>query len=450
MTGLTSALYLQKQGFEVTVLDVRPHAGGVIQTHREGGFVYESGPNTGVIGNPETVELFHELKGLCDLETANPAAKSRWIWKGRKWEPLPSGLWQYLRTPLFSAKDKLKLFAEPWQKKGNDPNEPLDKLVLRRLGKSFLDYAVDPFIGGVYAGNPGYLVPRFALPKLYNLEQNHGSFIRGAMAKHKQPKTERDKLATREVFSAKNGLGCLIDAMVQRIGHTNMVLGCEDISVSHEKHENGHSTYHVKGTKAGMPVHIDTPWLVTTGGAHTLRKLLPFVAPDLLAPIDELIYAKVVLVTLGFEKWQGIPINAFGGLVPSCENRDILGVLFTSSFFESRAPQGGALLSVFLGGMMHPHMFELPDETIMRLVEKELTGMLQLPSFNPSFARVFKYRHAIPQYGASTEQRLQAVSIIESMYPGLVLGGNLRDGIGMADRIKQGRSIAEELGKSCI
>ena len=34
---------------------------------------------------------------------------------------------------------------------------------------------------------------------------------------------------------------------------------------------------------------------------------------------------------------------------------------------------------------------------------------------------------------------------IESQFPGLILGGNLRDGIGMADRIRQGTQIANKL-----
>lgn len=50
----------------------------------------------------------------------------------------------------------------------------------RRLGKSFLNYAVDPFLSGVYAGDPLKLITRYALPKLYNLEQQYGGFIKMA------------------------------------------------------------------------------------------------------------------------------------------------------------------------------------------------------------------------------------------------------------------------------
>ena len=46
LTGLTTAFYLKKYGFKVTVLEKSNRCGGVINTHNEKGFIYESGPNT--------------------------------------------------------------------------------------------------------------------------------------------------------------------------------------------------------------------------------------------------------------------------------------------------------------------------------------------------------------------------------------------------------------------
>ncbi|HAX96357.1 MAG TPA: protoporphyrinogen oxidase, partial [Prolixibacteraceae bacterium] len=82
LTGLTAAYYLKKQGHSVTIFEKGTKPGGVIQTHNENGFIYESGPNTGVLGNPEAVELLEALYPLCELEVADQAAKTRWIWKG--------------------------------------------------------------------------------------------------------------------------------------------------------------------------------------------------------------------------------------------------------------------------------------------------------------------------------------------------------------------------------
>ena len=55
----------------------------------------------------------------------------------------------------------------------------MGSLAERRLGRSFVDYAVDPFLSGVYAGNPYQLPTRLALPKLYDLEQRYGSSLKG-------------------------------------------------------------------------------------------------------------------------------------------------------------------------------------------------------------------------------------------------------------------------------
>ena len=93
-----------------------------------------------------------------------------------RFHALPSGLWSAITTPLFTLKDKFRILGEPWRKKGTDPNESVGSLAERRLGRSFVDYAVDPFLSGVYAGNPCQLPTRLALPKLYDLEQRLWKF----------------------------------------------------------------------------------------------------------------------------------------------------------------------------------------------------------------------------------------------------------------------------------
>ena len=49
--------------------------------------------------------------------------------------------------------------------------------VRRRLGVEFLDYAINPFVAGVYAGDPERLSVKHAFAKLYDLEQRYGSLI---------------------------------------------------------------------------------------------------------------------------------------------------------------------------------------------------------------------------------------------------------------------------------
>ena len=438
LTGLTAAWYLKKNGLTATIFERSGRAGGVIKTFHENGFVYEAGPNTGVLGNPEALELMEDLHPECRIEIADNAAKARWIWKGDRWEPLPSGLISAIKTPLFSLGDKLRILAEPFRKKGTNPDETLAQLVQRRLGKSFLQYAVDPFILGIYAGDPDYLVTKYALPKLYNLEQNYGSFIRGSMKKAKEPKSERDKKATREIFSIQGGLQNLIDALVKKTQEMPLLLNCGKITV--EPLSDGRFKVETENGQSGVFKTV-----ISTVGAHALNELIPFAFDENLANICCLRYAKVAQVSLGFKKWDGIPLKSFGGLVPFEEHRDILGALFISSFLKNRAPEEGALMSVFLGGLRRPEIAVLPDNEILAIVEREITSMMKLKEFHPDLVKIHHYDHAIPQYGPESGARLKTIREIEEKHPGLILAGNIRDGIGMADRIKQGRTIAEEI-----
>jgi oxygen-dependent protoporphyrinogen oxidase len=158
-------------------------------------------------------------------------------------------------------------------------------------------------------------------------------------------------------------------------------------------------------------------------------------------PVTTLSYAPVVQVAVGYKKWNGIPLDGFGGLIPSKENRNALGILFPSAIFEGRAPIGGALLSVFLGGVKKPELTEKPDEEIKSIVLNEIRDTLQEHN-PPDLIRIFRYPRAIPQYEITTGERLECIRKIEQEYPGLILAGNIRDGIGMADRVKQAKNIA--------
>jgi oxygen-dependent protoporphyrinogen oxidase len=434
LTGLTTAFYLKKAGIPFVVFEKEKRAGGVIQTHHDNGFTFEGGPNSGILSKPEVPELLEELKDDCTLEVADETAKARWIWKKDRWVPLPSGLISGVTTPLFSFSDKLRILGEPFRKKGNNPNESLAQLVLRRMGKSFLDYAIDPFILGIYSGDPARLITQYAFPKLYRLEQDYGSFIGGSVKKAKEPKTDRDKKATKEIFSVEGGLSNLIDALVKNVGNENIRLNCNGLSFSQKENKFSSSL------SSDQFSHV-----ISTTGGYVLEELFPFLEKEKLKSITKMEYSRVVQVSVGFSQWEGIPLKAFGGLVPFIEQRNILGALFLSSFFKNKAPQNGALLSVFMGGVRKPEFADYSDEKILKIVEQELTEMFKLKTFRPDLLKIFRYNHAIPQYSFESEEKLKAINALEKKHPGLVLAGNIRDGIGIADRIKQGKTIASEI-----
>jgi protoporphyrinogen/coproporphyrinogen III oxidase len=438
LTGLVTAFWLGKKGIDTAIIEKAGRTGGVIETHREEGFVYESGPNTGIASHPEVPELFDELAGLCEMEPADKRAKKRLIWKDGRWHPLPGGLKEAVHTPLFSTSDKFRLLLEPFRKKGTDPLESLEQMVRRRLGQSFLDYAVDPFISGIYAGDPAYLVPRYALPRLYALEQQYGSFITGAVAKTMKKKDEREKRVTGEVFSVRGGLSNLVSALES--GIPQIYTGISQLVVTPFNHG-----YMMQGKKDARDIAFTPEFVISTVNPFELDELFPFINRGDLEILKKLEYARVIQVVMGFSRWKGMELNAFGGLVPSREKRDILGILFPSSFLEGRAPEGGALLSVFLGGYRHPEVWSMPDQKVTDIALKETGNMLCQDGIRPDLLKIFRYKHAIPQYGKTTRERLETIARLHSAHRGLILGGNINEGIGMADRIRQGKRIADHV-----
>ena len=441
LTGLTAAFYLHKQGKRVAVIEKENRVGGQIESLHHKGFIFEKGPNTGVLSYPEVAELFQDLSPLCELETANEDAKRRLIWKGERFHEIPSSLLGGVTTSLFSLKDKFRILGEPFRAKGEDPNESVASLTRRRLGKSFLNYAVDPFLSGVYAGNPETLITKYALPKLYRLEQAYGSFIKGAIAKAKQPKTDRDKLANKKVFSAIGGLEQIPKAIAKKIGAHSFYLAAKDTAI---RPEGDH--WSTRFSREGNSFELLSKQVVTTVGGYALPQLLPFLERDILSKITNLRYAPVVQISVGIKDTGNLHFNAFGGLVPSCEKRDVLGILFPSACFEGRAPQKGALFSFFIGGVKRVELTQKTDEELTALVLDHLHSMLKFPKeVEPDLIHIFRHPRAIPQYEQTSEERFKSIDRIQREYKGLILAGNIKDGIGMSDRIKQGVSIAREL-----
>lgn len=436
LTGLSTAFHLHRQGRDVVILEKADRVGGQIHTYHENGFTFESGPNTGVVSFPEVAELFQMLEGSCQLEIARESSKRRLIWKGDRFHELPSSPVSAITTPLFRLSDKFRILGEPWRKRGTDPDEPVGALAARRLGKSFYEYAVDPFVSGVYAGDPMKLTTRYALPKLYNLEANYGSFIRGAIAKAKEPKTDRDRLATKKVFSAVGGLQRLVEALSKDL---RIITSANNLKVMPTADGQWSCTYN--GTE-----EIVCRKVVTTVGAYALPALLPFIPEAQMQKMSNLFYAPIIQVILGVKNARGLDFPAFGGLVPSKEQKRVLGILFPSSCFEQRCPDGGALYSYFIGGARHTDYLQKSDDEIREIALEAFHSMLKYPAdMQPDLLRIFRHEHAIPQYWSDSGERFATIEALQQQYPGLILAGNMRDGIGMGNRIHQGATIASSI-----
>lgn len=437
LTGLALAYYLRKAGVNVLIVEQSERIGGVICSISEDEFTFEAGTNAGIINSAELVQLSRDLN--IEIEIPDSKRKSYWVWKEDNWHALPSGLFSTISTSLFTFKDKIRILKEPFQGRDHRRNESVERLFKRRLGRSFFKYVVDPFISAIYAGDPEKLCVRFALPEYYALEREYGSIVWGSIKRRKGILTDKSVGVTKSFFSVKGGIEHLIRALLNEVGEKHVFTGVTNVRV-----EPIQGKYACQFKIEGDSYEVVADKLISTIDGLSIASLFPFIPEEVVGKISTIRYAKVIQVVAGYKNWKGIPLNVFAGLVPSNEEKDILGIFFPSSIFRNRAPENGALISVSVGGIKRPDLYLKTDEELIDIVLENMKEMLQCTD-KPDLIRVFRYEKGIPQYEFNTKLRLFTIQEVEKAYPGLILAGNMRDGIGISDRVKQAKEIVDNL-----
>ena len=212
ITGLATAWWLHKSGADVVVLERDSAVGGTMKTVHTGGWLIETGPNSALETTPLLKKLSAEVGIENELIYANEAADNRYILRDGALHPLPMKPALFLKSKLWSLSGKLRLLKEPFIGRSLK-EETIAEFVARRLGKEFLDYAINPFVAGVYAGNPEQLSVQAAFPKFYALEKNYGGLIKGQILGARERKKRAEKAKDRSrLFSYKrrnaNAPGC--------------------------------------------------------------------------------------------------------------------------------------------------------------------------------------------------------------------------------------------------
>ncbi len=414
ISGLTRAWQLVKEGLDVDLWEARPEPGGAIRTIFKDGFLLEAGPNSLQNSDPRITWFLSELGLAPDTLTANRSAAKRYIYLHGRPVPTPNSIWSAITSPLLSFSAKMRLLREPWvPKRSLATDESLGDMIERRLGTEALENLINPMVGGIYAGNPHSLAVRHAFPKLWNLEQEHGSFIRGSMKK-------RTTGPKNEIISFQNGLQSLPNQIASSLGdrfHPNTSL---------ESLERTDKGFLANGLEYDRVVLTSPPYTWPTKG--------------IMANKPTLSYAPVVSVSLGFAASDIThPIDGFGMLIPEKEHRNVLGVLFPTAIFSNRAPVGHHLLTSFIGGSRQPHLTELDDDATIRMTLHECRNMLGVEG-EPVMTHITRWKHAIPQYGMHFSAFLSDLDALEVAHPGLTFLGNFRNGIGLDKCILEGLS----------
>jgi protoporphyrinogen/coproporphyrinogen III oxidase len=437
ISGLACAWRLQKSGRKVLLLEASSRAGGTIGTVREHGYLLESGPNSTLDTTPLIGRLLEELGIAGERMDAAPAARNRYILRQGKLLALPLSPGAFLSTPLFSTLAKLRLLREPFiGRNREDIDESVADFVRRRLGTEFLDRAINPFVAGVYAGDPEQLSVSAAFPKLHQLEQAHGSLILGQMlgarARARNPEKSRQSAA---MFAFRDGMQTLTDVIARRLEQVE--LGTEAISVEpgngghlvRTNGANGHRAFHARVVLLSLP-------------AYAAANLAAPFAPRTSAALAAIPYPPVAVAASAYRRGSiAHTLDGFGFLVPQCEGRQILGTIFSSTLFDHRAPREFDLLTTFVGGMRQPALAQLEEAEIAELVQAEHASILGAAP-RAEFVKVRRWPRAIPQYTLGHLARIAQIEEAERDVPGLFFCANYRGGVSIGDCIRSAEGTA--------
>lgn len=439
ITGLSAAYRLFQEDKNFLLLEASDRTGGLIQTGKEAGYIYEGGPNT----FPSTAS---EIVGLCeDLNllpiTANPTAHKRYLYLNQKLKALPQKPWHALTTSVLSLFGKFRLLGEPFRSKCKADDMSVAGFFKHRLGREVADNLVDPFISGIYAGNVETLSLPAVFPTLWQWEQTAGSLWKGFKNKPKQPSAgDRRPKPKLKLLSFEHGLQTLTDALTQALPTEQLRLNTPVLEIQKEKSNAYRVTLQNGATLLTQNVILAVP-------AHVAARLVKPFMPEGSYNLERVPYSGLSVTHLGFDQSQmKHPLDGFGCLIPRKENIKLLGAIWASSLFPHRAPGGKILLSNFIGGAHYPEAVREKASQIERQITWDLQRIFGIRgSLEPKFRKVLIYEKAIPQYNLGHLQRIATIEAKLGKHKGLYLAGNYLRGIALNECVKSGQTAADQI-----
>jgi len=450
IAGLSAAYYATKKdpSAQITVIEASDRWGGKITTDRvafdDGQFIIEGGPDTFLATKPWAVALCKEL-GLSDrLQGTNPNTKSTYVLHRNKLEPLPDGLAMMiptnvesiLKSRLISWLGKARMgfdFIQPAKAVNGD--ESLGTFVSRRLGREAYENLIEPLMSGIYAGDGDHLSLASTFPYLRDLEARYGSLARGAL-KMRQQSSGKAVQGSRSAFlTPTTGLVEIVEALVEHL-KSKVELRLN----THVENISRPSTFDLR-LETGE--HVNTDAIILATPAYVGGRLLASFDPELASTLTSIPYASTATISLAYRHSDLLkPLDGYGYVIPRREGRKALAGTWTSTKFPHRAPDGYALIRVFVGRAGQ----DIPwDENELLEIAKEEVKLTSGITSEPIVSRVFMWDKAMPQYNLGHPEKLKQIDSALVNHPGLALAGNGYRGIGIPDCIHSGELAVDKI-----
>ncbi|MGB3532728.1 MAG: protoporphyrinogen oxidase [Microcoleaceae cyanobacterium] len=460
ISGLSLAHALQTQYPHTSPLNVwvsehQSRVGGNITTVSAGEFIWEEGPNS-FSPTPELLKLIVEVGLQPELVLANRKLP-RYVYWNHQLMAVPMSPPALLTTKLLSLSGKLRAllgaigFVPPaigQQLSRQGGEETVSQFFERHLGTEVLKRLVEPFVSGVYAGDPQQLEVGAAFSRVTRLETAGGALLPGTVLsrlrnrKHKPaPDPNLPQTKPGELGSFRQGLGMLPEAIATQIGDRLQL----NWTLKHLSRREDKIYVAEFSTPQGRQ-QVEAKTVVLTAPAHVVAEILQPLHSSLSQVLEEIDYPPVACVVLAY------PVSAFkqkldgfGNLIPRGQGIRTLGTIWSSSLFPGRAPEGWQILTNFIGGATDREIATLEDSEIVKAVHQDLCQTLLRQDIQPKVLAVNLWKRAIPQYDLGHLKRLEKINQSLKDLPGLYLCSNYIDGVALGDCVRRAFQQAETI-----
>lgn len=442
ISGLATAKAIlnKSPGTEVIVFEASDRVGGKVWTEKtEAGYLCEGGVNGFLDKVPQTLDLCQQV-GIQAL-SADDAAKKRFVYSHGKLHKLPEKPLEFFTSGLLTVPGRLRVMYELFAGGTNNPDESLQEFATRRLGREAFERLIDPMASGVFAGDAEKLSLQSCFPRIHQVEAEYGSLIRGLIKLQRKARQQGNSKQPSPgpggtLTSFTDGMSELTDALATQLGSRIKISSAiQSISRTTNRYQLQVSD--------GSEHECDT--LILASPAYTQATMLAEFDTSLAELLMEIPYPALSVCCFGYQQRQvGKVLDGFGYLVPSTENRAVLGTLIDSNLFPGRAPDGAVLLRSIIGGARRPELALLPEPQLISQVQTDLHDILGLKAA-PDFIRIFRHEKAIPQYVVGHAGHLTQIEEKLQAHPGLILTGNAFKGVSLNDCIVNAGKIAAAL-----
>jgi oxygen-dependent protoporphyrinogen oxidase len=447
IAGLAAAFYLRDEPVRVTVLEGSPRLGGKLSASDVAGVPMDEGAEALLARRPEGIELITATGLAGDLVPAGTTSSAIFT-RGamrplprRQFMGVPADMDELAATGVVSAGGVARAGHEE-QLPPSTADTSVAGYIGARLGEEIVDRLVDPLLGGVYAGRSDELSFQATLAPLAAATKTHASLTEAVAAllpTAPAPSADQGSAPAPVFVTLTTGLGALPEAVAKA---SNADIRTSAMVRALERTPAG---WRLTVGSAADPEYLLADAVIVAVPAAPASRLLSRTVPAASAPLGQIPYASMAIITLAYRAEDFPATQRSGYLVPAVDGRTVKAATFSTvkwPHLAGHAPVHVVRCSV--GRIGETALLQRDDADLAALAAAELADATGITARSVA-QRVTRWGGGLPQYNVGHLDRVAAIRAAVSEQPGLAVAGAAYDGVGIPACVATARAAARQV-----